>query len=206
MAKPADYTRQRILKAATHLFAENGFDGTSVREIVTKARVNQAAINYHFEGKEGLYREILRTAAAAMTREDPDLAQGESVSREQALRRFVHQQLQPLLARDEMSRYIRIFAWESVRPSKVLRRFMASNAAPIMTRAVDLVRRFLPAQVSEQDALCGAIWLMGQCSVFVRNREHFAQPPFGLAVDEAFVERLTDLVTGLALRGLCREA
>src|SRR5215471_16757625 len=126
MAKPADYTRQRILKAATHLFAENGFDGTSVREIVTKARVNQAAINYHFEGKEGLYREILRTAAAAMTREDPDLAQGESVSREQALRRFVHQQLQPLLARDEMSRYIRIFAWESVRPSKVLRRFMAS--------------------------------------------------------------------------------
>ena len=59
---------------------------------------------------------------------------------------------------------------------------------------------------SDQDALCGAIWLMGQCSVFVRNREHFTQPPFGLKLDDAFVERLTDLVTGLALRGLSREA
>jgi AcrR family transcriptional regulator len=206
MARPSDHTRQQILKAATHLFAEQGFDGASVRAIVAKARVNQAAINYHFAGKEGLYREILRTAVAALTRDDPDLAQRDELSREEALRRFVHQQLQPLLARDEMSRYIRIFAWESVRPSKVLRQFVASNAAPFMTRAVDLVRRFLPAQASDQDALIAAIWLIGQCSVFVRNREHFAEPPFGLKIDAAFLERLTDLITALALRGLSREA
>ena len=34
--------------------------------------------------------------------------------REEALRSFVHQQLRPLLARDQMSRYIRIFAWGDV--------------------------------------------------------------------------------------------
>ena len=45
------------------LFAESGYDGTSVRAIVAKAKVNQAAINYHFEGKDGLYREV-RTRAA----------------------------------------------------------------------------------------------------------------------------------------------
>jgi len=202
MARPSDLTRQNIVRAATDLFAEKGFDGASVRAIVTKARVNQAAINYHFKGKDGLYLEVLKSAVEAFTRDDADAGKHDALPREEALRSFVHQQLRPLLARDEMSRYIRIFAWESVRPSKVLRQFMASNAAPFMTRAVDLVRRFLPPHASDQDALCGAIWLMGQCSVFVRNREHFTQPPFGLKLDDAFVDRLTDLVTGLALRGL----
>jgi len=38
--------------------------------------------------------------------------------------------------------------------------------------------------------MCAAIWLMGQCSVFVRNREQFRQPPFNLKIDEAFVYHL----------------
>ena len=57
MPSPADYTRSSIIKAATHLFAEKGFEGASVRDIVAKARVNQAAIHYHFKGKDGLYLE-----------------------------------------------------------------------------------------------------------------------------------------------------
>ena len=56
MTRPSEVTRERIMKAAERLFAERGYDGTSVRAIVAKARVNQAAINYHFDGKEGLYR------------------------------------------------------------------------------------------------------------------------------------------------------
>ena len=206
MARQSDNTRQSILKAATTLFAEKGFDGASVRAIVTRARVNQAAINYHFAGKEGLYRAVLESAVDALTRSGPETGQVQELPREEALRRFVREQLAPLLGRDELSRYVRIFAWESVRPSKVLRQFMVSNAAPVMRRAVDLVRRFLPPQTSEQDALCSAIWLMGQCSVFVRNREHFTQPPFALKIDQAFVEHLSDLVTALALGGLGRGA
>src|SRR5439155_24985380 len=64
-------TRERIMKAAERLFAERGYEGTSVRAIVAKARVNQAAINYHSAGKEGLYREVLRTAFRALTPQSP---------------------------------------------------------------------------------------------------------------------------------------
>ena len=45
MSRPAEYTRNSIMKAAVALFAERGYDGTSIRAIVSKARVNQAAIN-----------------------------------------------------------------------------------------------------------------------------------------------------------------
>jgi AcrR family transcriptional regulator len=203
MTRPSEFTRQSLMKAAVDLFAEKGFDGASVRAIVAKARVNQAAINYHFDGKEGLYAEVLKLAFEAFTRHDGlDGEKLKTLPRDEALRRFIYQQLRPLLFRDEISRYMRIFAWENVRPSQVLRTFMATNAAPFLSRAVELVRRFLPADATEQDALCGAIWLMGQCSIFVRNREQFMQAPFNLKIDQSFVDRLTDQVTGLALGGL----
>lgn len=51
-------TKEKILEVATKLFAKNGFSGTSVREIVTSADVNLAAINYHFKNKESLYWKV----------------------------------------------------------------------------------------------------------------------------------------------------
>ena len=54
--------------------------------------------------------------------------------------------------------------------------------------------------------MCAAIALMGQCSVFVRNREQFTKPPFDFNIDEAFVTRLTDFISELALKGIARDA
>lgn len=203
MSRPAEYTRGSIIKAAVHLFAEKGFQGASVRDIVVKARVNQAAINYHFKGKDGLYLEVLKTALEKLTEHagsEPEKLK--SLSREEALRSFVYQQLRPLLLRDEMSRYIRLFAWESAHPSKIFLKFMATNTGSYLTTAVDIVRRFLPPDTQKRAAQCVAIWLMGQCSIFVRNRELFAHEPFGINTDESFTDELTELVTRLAIGGL----
>ena len=207
LTRPSEYTRQNILKAAIALFAERGYEGTSIRAIVAKARVNQAAINYHFKGKEGLYFEVLKVAFEGYLRLDNfDLKRLKDMPREEALRSFVHQQLRPLLARDQMSRYIRIFAWENVRPSRVLTNFVSTGAMPFLDSATELVRHFLPGDTSDQDAMCAAVSLMGQCSVFVRNREQFTKPPFNLKIDEAFVARLTDFISDLALKGMARRA
>ena len=203
MTRPAEYTRQSIIKAAVTLFAEKGFERSSVRDIVTKARVNQAAINYHFKGKDGLYFEILKIAFERMTdNAELDAEKSKPLSREEALRSFVRHQLRPLLFQDETSCYIRMFAWESAHPSKVFRKFIATNSKSYLAAAVDVVRRFLPPNTQQRAALCAAICLMGQCSVFVRNRDLFAQDPFGMKIDEPFVDGLADLITRLAIGGL----
>ena len=107
MSRPSEYTRTSIMKAAIGLFAERGYDGTSIRAIVSKARVNQAAINYHFKSKEALYLEVLKVAFEGYLKVDNfDPQQLKDMAREEALRSFVRQQLRPLLARDQMSRYI----------------------------------------------------------------------------------------------------
>ena len=53
-------TRDKVLDAAEILFAEKGFDGTSVRAITEKAGVNLAALNYHFGSKSGLIEALFK--------------------------------------------------------------------------------------------------------------------------------------------------
>lgn len=47
-------TKQRLIEAAETLFADQGFEKVSVRDITSMADANVAAINYHFGSREGL--------------------------------------------------------------------------------------------------------------------------------------------------------
>jgi AcrR family transcriptional regulator len=49
---------QRLLAAATRLFADRGYDGTSVQEIVAAAGVTKGALYHYFGSKEDLLQEI----------------------------------------------------------------------------------------------------------------------------------------------------
>src|SRR5438874_13218778 len=57
MRTPCD-TRSRILDVAEELFGEQGLDRVSIRDITRTARVNLAAINYHFGSKEELIAAV----------------------------------------------------------------------------------------------------------------------------------------------------
>jgi len=50
---------KRMMRAGIHLFAENGFAGTSVREIVQAADVTNPMLYYYFDDKKGLYNTLL---------------------------------------------------------------------------------------------------------------------------------------------------
>lgn len=71
-------TRERLLQAASRLFAEQGYRGASVRDICNHAGANPGAVSYHFGGKRQLYRAVLRRAAVGLaemappTEEDAD--------------------------------------------------------------------------------------------------------------------------------------
>ncbi len=55
----AEERRQRIIEAAKPLFADNGFNGTSIRDIANAADVSNALLYKHFPSKEAMYEEIL---------------------------------------------------------------------------------------------------------------------------------------------------
>ncbi len=58
--------REHIMEVAVELFATNGFEGTSIRQLAKKANVNIAMINYYFGSKEKLFETILEHKATYM--------------------------------------------------------------------------------------------------------------------------------------------
>jgi AcrR family transcriptional regulator len=58
--------KEHILQVAEALFSENGFEGTSIRDIATAADVNVAMISYYFGSKEKLFGEMVQNRTAYM--------------------------------------------------------------------------------------------------------------------------------------------
>lgn len=54
-------SKDAIVEAAIHLFNIKGFNGTSIRDIAAKAKVNVANISYHFQNKHGLLEYCFTT-------------------------------------------------------------------------------------------------------------------------------------------------
>ena len=73
--------REQLIEIARGLFAERGFDGTSIEEIAAHAEVSKPVVYEHFGGKEGLYavvvdrevRSLLSQVRAALTAGEPRL-------------------------------------------------------------------------------------------------------------------------------------
>ena len=59
-----DATKARIIEAAGQLIAQNGWAKTTNKAIAKNAEADLAAINYHFAGRDGLYRAVLTEAHA----------------------------------------------------------------------------------------------------------------------------------------------
>ncbi len=59
-------TAEALLRTARRLFAHQGYDATSVRQITAEAGANLGAVTYHFGSKQELYHAVLREALAPL--------------------------------------------------------------------------------------------------------------------------------------------
>ena len=59
MVQDKQKTRDRILDAAEELFAHKGYEGVSVRQIMSKAKADVSLAYYHFKSKRDLFDEVM---------------------------------------------------------------------------------------------------------------------------------------------------
>lgn len=123
--------RQDILNAALNCFVENGFDGTSLRQIAVRAHMTHAGLLHHFESKEALVAALLQRR----DERDSELAKqfareaGEDEGRAPALFALLaHNRASP----GEMRFWSELFAAAS-RPDHPSRTYYAARYASLRT-------------------------------------------------------------------------
>lgn len=78
-------TKLKLILTAGELFAKQGFEATSIRNISEKAKVNVSAINYHFGSKENLYMEVIKYIISKSSKIQPSsLSQDNSLLQNRA--------------------------------------------------------------------------------------------------------------------------
>ncbi|MEV0897958.1 TetR/AcrR family transcriptional regulator [Actinoplanes sp. NPDC049802] len=63
---PAAQRREQLITVGRELFAERGFDATSVEEVAARAKVSKPVVYEHFGGKEGLYAVVVDREVRAL--------------------------------------------------------------------------------------------------------------------------------------------
>lgn len=141
-------TKDRILGAAESLFAQQGFAGTSLREVTSRADVNIAAVNYHFGSKENLINEVFRrrldelserrlgALKAARERSPGDL--------HAVLAAFIEPALALSLDRQGGSAFVRVLARAYAEKDERLRQFVSEHYGHVMREFSKAMAACLP--------------------------------------------------------------
>lgn len=198
-SRESSATRARILDAALDLFGERGLTGTTVRDIAARAKVNVAAISYHFGGKEALYRAVAETVIGsietqARARMAPllDRPPSDPAAALAALEDFVATMVDVIVGPEKMRRVARFVIREQMQPTRAF-----DVLFTVMTRMHAAGTRLFAAAAGlnpeARDTRLRVFLLIGQV-IFLRIAEEAVRRRLGLArYDEAFLTRVKAL-------------
>jgi AcrR family transcriptional regulator len=159
-------THERILSAAQKLFADKGFDATSVRDITTQAGCNVASVNYHFGGKDKLYLETFRSMLKVLRDRRLELM-GELMEREPSpsLEEFVETfaviMIEPLVGDSRGRMFLNLVSREMIAPRLPDGVLFSEFFEPMMDRAAAALTRVGPSLDAVSARMC-VMSLVGQ--------------------------------------------
>jgi AcrR family transcriptional regulator len=163
-ASPSFSTRERILGVAEALFARHGFAGASLRQVTAAAKVNLAAVNYHFGSKESLIEEVFRRrldelnrqrlAALAAVQAEPTL--------EAVLDAFIRPALEQSMDAAGGAAFVRVLARAYAEHDERLRKLLSDHYGHVLREFAGSFARLLPHLEKEElywrlDIVAGAL-------------------------------------------------
>ena len=144
-------TKQKILDTAERLFGEQGYSPTSLRNIISKAGVNLAAIHYHFGSKQDLLDQVIMRKALPMNELRIKLldqfeaaAAPEPVSIEKIMEAF----LLPVISIEKSPEFVKLMG--RVHSEGLIQGVAMRNFQPMIARFLSAMRRALPEMPAKE--------------------------------------------------------
>ncbi len=98
--------KEHIMEAAINLFAEKGFEGTSIRDLAAKADVNVAMVNYYFGSKEKLFEAIIEHKAGYMRNNLTEMEKDDSISEIEKIDQLIESYVNRILSQPGFHRIL----------------------------------------------------------------------------------------------------
>ena len=197
-------TRARLLEVAGQVFAEKGFAGATGKEICRRAKVNVAAINYHFRGLDSLYDAVLKEAvgrlpSAAMLR---TVLSGETDSKAKlaAILDFASKAISGPLS---SSWVIRVVGREAVNPSPAFVALQKKETRPKLLLLKDVIAEIMGLPPGHPAVERGCVSVIAPCSLLLLGKRYWLKrvfPHFGFEPEDAGA--LSRHLTQFSLAGL----
>lgn len=161
-------TKARILDAAERLFAEHAYHGVSLREITDAAKVNLAAVNYHFGDKETLYREVILRRIRPLNAQRIALLHeacaqdGSALPPLENIMRILAKPIFDLHREHESGgrAFVQILSRSLTDPLSMTNQLLANEYNPVLNRFGQLIRRHVP-QLSPEEFLWRLSFIIG---------------------------------------------
>ena len=171
-------TKLRLLKASARIFAKKGYNGTSVRDIVSVAHVNVSAIAYYFGGKQELFFETIRFLANEHRKQIwgkeeaiPTVQQISNYSYQQALD-LLHQMFDKLIDNNLSRKNLpleRIFTQVEL-ASADMRKMLLNYMSPFHELPYKLLEKLTNLPKNSPELLCVVHSVFGQIMISETHR------------------------------------
>lgn len=154
-------TRRRLIDAAGQVFADLGFHAATTRHITQIAKVNGAAVNYHFRDKAELYTEVVRHAHAHALE---SLRMGNLTGPPQRrLEQFIHGFIHHLLNPDRPRWHVQLCWRELLQDSPALDHIVEELAKPHSAHLRQIVADILHKPPMHPQVILASASVVSQC-------------------------------------------
>lgn len=197
--KPPDHTRDKLIEAAGHVFAERGYRAATIREICRRAGANVAAVNYTFGDKMGLYTEVLRHSVRAAKTAAMSAALDENLSPEETIRGVIHARLMSLCRETRPDWHIRLVMHEFSHPTPAMGRVVDEGMRPIYERVRKAVGQVIGLPPEHETTRLSVNSIVGQILFYTFSWPVLShlQPELKLTPDQ--LERIADHIAEFSL-------
>ncbi|MBL67106.1 MAG: TetR family transcriptional regulator [Verrucomicrobiales bacterium] len=196
-------TKTIILDAAEELFARRGPNATSLRQVIGRAKVNLAAVHYHFGSKESLLQSVLARRLVPLNAERLALLEeAERRSRRVSLEKILEALVGPALrlSRDPNKggrEFMRLLGRCFTEPDEKIQELLNRQVAAVAERFMPAFQKALP-KVPQVDLLWRLHFLVGAMAHTMADAERLGEFSGGLCDPDDTEGMIQRLVTFLA--------
>jgi AcrR family transcriptional regulator len=194
-------TRQQLLEVAGRVFAERGYVNATSKEICEQANANIAAVNYHFNGKDGLYAAVLEEAHSRLVSIDivTEITRS-TASAADKLRLLFRKIVGEVANRNDGAWELRVLSRELLAPTPLMDGMMRNQVMPKAKLMTGMIGEILGVPASHAAVSRSTVSIIGPCLFLLIANPDWQKKIFPTLLTDR--DALVDHMVTFALGGL----